>query len=193
MDFVVYHGAYERERLEGPYDRDAASGVDTLVRALEDHGIGPNANVYAELGTTWREVLPSPDEAAHTLGKLLRYVGADNVLWGTDAVWYGSPQPQLMAFRAFQITEEFQAAFGYPALTDELKAKVLGLNAARVFGMDPDAVRCAVDADGLDAARAEVQGLSDEGALPAPWQPRGPLSRRQVFSWLRNAREPWTP
>lgn len=193
MDFVVYHGAYEIQRREGPYDRDAATGIDTLVRALEDHGIGPNANVYAELGTTWREVLDSPDEAAHAVGKLLRYVGADNVLWGTDAVWYGSPQPQILAFRAFQITEAFQVQFGYPALTDDLKAKVFGLNAARLFDIDPDETRCALDADGLTAAREEAAGLVTEGALPAPWQARGPVSRRQILSWLGSAREPWTP
>jgi hypothetical protein len=193
MAFVVYHGAYEIQTVEGPYDRDRATGIDTLVRALEDHGIGPNANVYAELGTTWREVLDHPDEAAHAVGKLLRYVGEDNVLWGTDAVWYGSPQPQILAFRAFQITEAFQAAFGYPALTEELKAKVFGSNAARLFGIDPDEVRCALDAGGLTAAREEAAALVTEGALPAPWQPRGPVSRRQVLSWLGSAREPWTP
>ena len=55
-----------------------------------------------------------PDQAAHALGKLLRYVGEDNVLWGTDAIWYGSPQPQIMAFRAFQITEDLQAALRLP-------------------------------------------------------------------------------
>jgi len=39
------------------------------------------------------------------------------VLWGTDSIWYGSPQDQIQAFRAFEITPEFQERFGYPALT----------------------------------------------------------------------------
>ena len=30
--------------------------------------------------------------------------GEDNVLWGTDSIWYGSPQDQIQAFRAFQIS-----------------------------------------------------------------------------------------
>ena len=38
------------------------------------------------------------------------------MLWGTDAVFYGSPQGQIQAFRAFQISEQFQEQFGYPAL-----------------------------------------------------------------------------
>ena len=49
-----------------------------------------------------------PDQAAHFLGKLLRYVGEDNVLWGTDCLFYGSPQPMIQALRSFKISEEFQ-------------------------------------------------------------------------------------
>lgn len=41
-----------------------------------------------------------PDNAAHSLGKLFKYVGQDNVLWGTDSIWYGSPQDQIQAFLA---------------------------------------------------------------------------------------------
>jgi predicted TIM-barrel fold metal-dependent hydrolase len=194
MDFVVYHAAYERETTERAYDPGATrAGVDSLVRALWDHGIGPNQNVWAELGTTWREVLSRPDEAAHVLGKLLLYLGEDRIMWGTDAVWFGSPQPQIMAFRAFQITPEYQERFGYPPLTDEVKAKIFGLNAARLFGIDVEATRCALDADALSVARLEHASLVDEGALPAPWQSRGPVSRREVLGWLGGLRQPWTP
>ena len=38
------------------------------------------------------------------------------MLWGTDSIFYGSPQDQIQAFRAFQISDEFQERFGYPAL-----------------------------------------------------------------------------
>jgi uncharacterized protein len=193
MDFIVYHGAYELETTEGPYDPAAAAlGINSLIKALDDHGIPPNANVHAELGTTWRETLSSPTEAAHMLGKLLTRVGEDNVMWGTDAVWYGSPQPQIMAFRAFQIGSELQERFGYPQLTPEVKAKVFGLNAARVFGVHPDGLRCAIDADGLGEARAQLASYRADGAIEA-WRSRGPLSRREVFAWLRDLKEPWTP
>ena len=40
------------------------------------------------------------------MGKLLKHVGEDNVLWGTDSIWYGSPQDQIQAFRSFQIADE---------------------------------------------------------------------------------------
>ncbi len=194
MQFVVYHGAFERDTYEGPYDReDAATGINSLVRALEDYGVGPNQNVWAELGTTWRELLSDPDQAAHCVGKLLRYVGEDRVCWGTDAIWYGSPQPQIMAFRTFQIGEQFQAEYGYPALTDNRRRKVFGLNAAALFDVDVEATRCALDADGLAAARAEHGALVREGAIPVPWEARGPITRREVLTWLRSRQEPWTP
>ncbi len=80
-------------------------------------------------------LMSKPHEAAHALGKLFKYVGQDNVLWGTDSIWYGSPQDQIQAFRAFQIAESLQEAQGYPAITDTLRAKVFGLNAARVYGV----------------------------------------------------------
>jgi hypothetical protein len=194
MQFVVYHSAFERQTREGPYDpARAATGVNSLVKALDDHGIAPNSNVWAELGTTWREVLRDPDQAAHTLGKLLRFVGEDRVLWGTDAIWLGSPQPQIMAFRAFDISVEYQDRFGYPALTAELKRKVFGLNAARLFRLDPEATRCAVDAGSLASHRAEHAALVADGAIGEPWRARGPVTRREVLAWLGSLRAPWTP
>ena len=75
-----------------------------------------------------------PTQAAHVLGKLLVAVGPDHVLWGTDSLWYGSPQDQIQAFRAFEISTELQERYGYPALTPALKRKILGANAAALYG-----------------------------------------------------------
>ena len=78
-------------------------------------GIKPNSNVYAELGSTWRFLsMRDPDSAAHAMGKLFKYVGEDNVLWGTDSIWYGSPQDQIQAFRTFQISEALRDRYAYP-------------------------------------------------------------------------------
>jgi predicted TIM-barrel fold metal-dependent hydrolase len=65
------------------------------------------------------------------------------VLWGTDSIWYGSPQPQIEAFRVFEITPEYQDRFGYPALTPEVKRQILGRNAARLYKLTsiPDVCR----------------------------------------------------
>jgi len=178
--FLIYHSGFEPEVSEGPYNPDAQRGVDVLIRSLQDNGIGPNGNVYAELGSTWREVMKKPDQAAHVIGKLLKYFGEDRILWGTDAIWYGSPQDQIQAFRAFEISPEFQERFGYPPLTPARKAKIFGLNAARVYALDVGALKRAQSDDSLSRAKAEYANA------PRPtFQTYGPRTRRDLLNLLR--------
>ena len=193
MQFVVYHAGWTPQYVEGPYNPAGPVGVDSLIWALDHYHVPPNSNVWADLGTVWRALLADPVQAAHVLGKLLSRLGQDRVLWGTDSVWYGPPQTQIMAFRAFEISAGFQHRYGYPALTDAVKAKVLGLNAARLWGLDPHATRCALAADTLQRNRALSRALADAGELPAPWGPRGPVTRAQILHWLAREPGPWIP
>jgi uncharacterized protein len=184
MKFIVYHSGWFPRVDEGPYDpEDAELGTNTLVKSLLDNGIEPNTNVYAELGTTWRNVMSDPTQAAHLLGKLIKYCGEDNVLWGTDCIWTGSPQPQIVAFRTFQMDPEFADEHGYAPLTDEVKRKILGLNAARIYGVDPAAQTWGVDRDEVERLRMawrEFDGASHEPR----WVARNPISRRGVLEWF---------
>jgi uncharacterized protein len=182
LRFCVYHSGFESGVTEGPYDPAApGGGVDRLVASLAGAGIGPGGNVYAELGSTWRSVMGSPTEAAHLLGKLLLAVGDDNVLWGTDSIWYGSPQDQIQAFRAFQIGDELQERFGYPALTDDARSKILWRNAARLHGLDPATMPCALDpAEAESLRRASPLGHRTYG-------PRTAAAARRLFA----AEHPW--
>jgi len=173
VTFLVYHSGYESGITEGPYD-PAGGGVDRLVRSVGEAGIGPGGNVYAELGSTWRTVMGAPDEAAHVLGKLLVAFGPERILWGTDSIWYGSPQDQIAAFRAFEIAPELQERFGYPALTPDVKDRILGANAAALFGITPRAGPCAPAAAGL----------------ASPNRTHGPRSRRDVLATFRRD-HPW--
>ena len=160
VDILVYHSGYETSSVEGPYDPAVDEGVNRLITSVRDAGLDTaQSNVYAELGSTWRILMASPDEAAHFLGKLLVHLGEDNILWGTDSIWYGSPQDQIQMFRSFQISEEFQERFGYPALTPAIKAKIFGQNAARLFGVDLPAVACGIDADSIAELRTERSSL----------------------------------
>jgi uncharacterized protein len=180
MRFVVYHSGYDTQIPEGPYDPAAPQGVDTLIQTMEDNGLGPTSNVYAELGSTWRNLMTSPDEAAHVIGKLLKWFGEDRILWGTDSIWYGSPQDQIDAFRAFTIPQEFQDKYGYPELTPAMKTKIFGLNAAALYGIDPAATRCAIQNDTLALRKAEHD-------RPAPrFRQYGPQSRREFFAFWRS-------
>ena len=178
--FIVYHSGFVPGRPEGPYEaRGEVDGIDTLVRSLIDNGVEPNSNVYAELGSTWRFLMRDPEQAAHGLGKLLRYCGEDNVLWGTDSIWYGSPQDQIQAFRSFQIDESLQAAHGYPAMTPALRAKVFGLNATRPYGIDAAEVRLRAGNDPLEQRRRAYRHEPDPHFLT-----RGPRNRREFLSLL---------
>ncbi len=161
VSFVAYHSGFETGVEEGPY-RGATKtvGVNRLITSMRDAGVGPNRNVYAELGSTWWYVMRTPTQAAHVLGKLLRFVGEDNVLWGTDSIFYGSPQDQIQAFRAFQITPEFRERYGYPELTREIKAKILGRNAARLYGVDPVTVPCEFTRSELERIRRNLPGAN---------------------------------
>ncbi|MBA3280694.1 MAG: amidohydrolase family protein, partial [Acidimicrobiia bacterium] len=91
LDIVVYHSGFDVGPAEGPYGEDHDYGVDRLIRSVRAAGIQPGGNVHAELGSTWRFLMSRPDEAAHVIGKLLTHFGDENILWGTDSIWYGSP------------------------------------------------------------------------------------------------------
>jgi predicted TIM-barrel fold metal-dependent hydrolase len=159
ISFVVYHSGYEPgQGGVGPYDPDDPNpqGVDRLIRSVEDAGMGPSENVYAELGGTWWFLMRDPDAAAHVLGKLLKHIGPDRVVWGTDSIWFGTPQDQIQAMRAFQISEQLQETHGYPALTDELKADIFGLTSARLYEIEPPDSACDVSDVDIENIRANL-------------------------------------
>ena len=148
VKFLVYHSGFVTSVKEQPYDAAAKrDGIDTLVRSLVENGVQPGSNVYAELGSTWRFLMRDPGQAAHALGKLIKYCGEDNVLWGTDSIWYGSPQDQIQAFRSFQIGTELREKHGYAEMTPALRAKVFGLNAAKVYGVTPSVRKASEERD----------------------------------------------
>lgn len=117
------------------------------------------------------------------LGKLLLHLGEDRILWGTDSIWYGSPQDQISAFRAFEIPLSMQETYGCPALSAEAKAKILGLNAAKVYGVDVAATRCAIADDDLSKAKRAIE--EDPMLIRPSYRRAGPQSRREFLTYLR--------
>ena len=83
------------------------------------------------------------------------------MLWGTDSIWYGSPQDQIDAFRAFQIAPELREKHRYAELTPALKRKVFGLNAVKVYSLDAVALKKYLAGDSVDRARAAYAGAED--------------------------------
>ena len=188
-NWVCYHSAFSfgGSTGEGAYVNGSMTGIDSLITVMKGSGIGPNQNIYCDLAGVWNTVMTNPTEAAHVIGKLLLYVGENNVLWGTDAIWTAKPQPYVDAFWSFSITPQFQMQYGYPELTDDIKRKVLGLNSARLFNIDVNARRCKIDQSALMHAKLDMQ----DAVGPLQWfggRPLGPTTRRE-FAQIQKLRE----
>lgn len=185
-NFIVYHSAIEFEptlKDEGPYDPQNPRGTDRLIRTLNDNDLR-GKNMYAELGSVWAQVMNDPVMAQHVIGKLLKHFGPDHVLWGSESIWLGSPQPQIEAFRAFQISTAFRELYGYPELTHEIKAKIFGRSAAKLYGIDPEQTRCKIDAGALARAKQVIDG--EIGARRWVFQEMaGPRTRREFATLSR--------
>jgi hypothetical protein len=54
------------------------------------------------------------DQATHLLGKLITYVGPRRIVWGSDCIWYGNPQPQIVLLRALQFSEQAKEFYNLP-------------------------------------------------------------------------------
>ena len=169
LTFAVYHSGYF-----------PGQGIDEFLTDVQK--LGRRRNVFAEIGSAFAvSFLESPVEAAHLIGKLLKVFGSRRILWGTDSVWWGSPQWQIDAFKTLVIPPRMQAEFGYPALTKKAKARILGLNAARLYGVKPRQRRCTIT-DGVDRLR-EAQGGFRAGRSLRVY---GPRTRREFLALLRH-------
>jgi uncharacterized protein len=108
-------------------------------------------NVYCEIGSFFGTLaIAHPEMAMHGMGKNIKYYGADHVIWGTDCLWWGSPQWVIEAFKRFDITDEFCQKFGYKKISKEDKAKIFGLNAARIYNVDVKAKRNPIPSDWME-------------------------------------------
>ena len=175
VKFLIYHSGFVSSVKEGPYGQK--DGIDTLIKSLQDNGVKPGSNVYAELGSTWRFLMRDPEQAAHALGKLIKHCGEDNVLWGTDSIWYGSPQDQIVAFRTFQISQQLREKHGYAEITPAIRAKIFGRNGATVYGLSAAELKKYTQRDAI--ARERAAYLEN----PTPhFLTYGPKTRREFLA-----------
>jgi hypothetical protein len=144
LNFITYHSCIQPsmflyESLQEVKSGKLREGVPDISWTTEYATLAaPFKNIYAEIGTTWASsVITFPTVAAHILGQLMKFMGPHRILFGSDSVWYGSPQWQIDAFWRFQIPEEMRKKYGYPELTTEAKRMILGLNAAKLYGVNP--------------------------------------------------------
>jgi hypothetical protein len=100
-------------------------------------------NVYADLGQLFaNSAVAEPRLAAALMGTLIKGMGSDHVVWGTDAVWTGSPQWQIEGLRRLEITEDMQRKYGFAPLgaaDGPVKTAVFSGNSARIYNVSQHA------------------------------------------------------
>ena len=179
LNFLIYHSAYRwigAAPAEGMAEFDKtgrSSWTSDLAEIPEKYGI---TNVYGDLGQlfAWTTVA-EPRLAAALMGTLVKGLGADHVLWGTDAVWTGAPQWQIEGLRRLEIPEDMQQKYGFQALgpaDGPTKTAVFGGNTARLYNFDKHAGIARTD----HFAELKVDYLNN-----------GPGRSNLRYGWVRNA------
>jgi uncharacterized protein len=148
LNFLIYHSGYRQ--VGGDFAGNAAEAwaqvektgrnewVSDLAEIPEKFGV---TNVYGDLGQIFAStVIANPRLAAFVLGTLVKGLGADHVVWGTDALWTGSPQWQIEGLRRLEIPEDMQKKYALAPLgaaEGPVKAGILGVNSARLYNLAP--------------------------------------------------------
>jgi predicted TIM-barrel fold metal-dependent hydrolase len=156
LNFIVYHSAFKGLPLPAGRDPQSIPWTSDLIKTLRDN---PEVkNIYFELGSTFNQLSAfAPEACMHMLGQMIAVAGADHVLWGTDSIWSGSPQSQIERLRRLKMKDELIEKYGYAPLTPEVKNQILGLNAARLFGIDPKGQLKALERDKFSQLRREYR------------------------------------
>jgi predicted TIM-barrel fold metal-dependent hydrolase len=163
ISFIMYHAAL-RNFLETPAAAMAEFEQTGRIKWATDLAEIPAkygvTNVYGEVGTAFaNSAVANPRFAAAFMGTLLRGLGPERVLWGTDSVWYGSPQWQIEAMRRLEIPDDLQKKHGFAPLgpaDGAIKSAIFSGNAVRLYGLEVKAAMGgAIGADQIAAVKAE--------------------------------------
>lgn len=180
LTFIIYHSALKHDpgepqfKEKGFYDPTTGDFAwhDVLMK-IKERNPGMK-NVYCEIGSAFGSLaIAHPEMCMHLIGKNIKHYGVDHVLWGTDCLWWGSPQWVIDLMKRFQITDDLCRRFGYQKLTKEDKAKIFGLNAARIYGIDVEARRKALPKDALSK-------------LKMAYQDAGGMRANAAYGWVRD-------
>jgi len=161
INFVIYHSAYRW--AGGGNAPDALAQFERTGRVEWTSDLaeipakfGVN-NVYGDLGQIFAQTtVVEPRLCAALMGMLIKGLGHENVVWGTDAVWTGSPQWQIEALRRLEIPEDMRAKHGFAPLgpaDGPVKTVIFGTNSARMYRYDQR--RAGLETDGVTRAKAE--------------------------------------
>lgn len=158
FNFIIYHSALKHGPNEPDYEKMNEFNPETgdflwhsILMDVKKRNPGIT-NVYPEIGSSFATLaLVNPIMCQHLIGKNIQTYGADHVIWGTDCLWWGTPQWAIDAMKRFQIDDSLCEKFGYAKVTTEDKKKIFGENIAKVYKVDLAAKRNALPKDALTA------------------------------------------
>ena len=170
MNFIIYHAAL-RAFLENTDDDLAEFERSGYIRWTSDLAAIPEkfgvTNVFAEIGSSFAtSAVTNPRFCAAFMGTLVKRMGHDHILWGTNSVWYGSPQWQIEAMRRLEIPDDMQKKSGLPRWdppTVTVKNAILGFNGARHYHLD---LRAAMNDMPLDGIAKQKAAYLENGGGP---------------------------
>jgi predicted TIM-barrel fold metal-dependent hydrolase len=163
LNFIIYHSGYRftggPSRVEDAWAQFEKTGRIEWVTDLADlpskYGV---TNVYGDLGQIFAQsTMADPRVCAAMMGQLVRGLGADHVVWGSDAIWTGSPQWQIEALRRLEIPEDMQKKYGLQPLgpaDGRVKNAILGETNARLYKYSPER-RAGLSTDRIAVLKAE--------------------------------------
>ena len=143
--FVIYHSAYRwvgggNVARDGYAQFEKTGRVEWTSDLADIPGKFGVSNVYADLGQIFAQTtVVEPRLCAALMGMLVKGMGVDHVVWGTDAVWTGAPQWQIEALRRLEIPEEMRRKYGFAELgpaDGQIKRAIFGENSARMYKYD---------------------------------------------------------
>jgi len=143
LNFVIYHSAFRfagGEWATGWAQFEQTGRVDWVTDLAEIPARYGVTNVYGDLGQIFAQsTVAEPRLCAAMMGTLVKGLGWDHVVWGTDAVWTGSPQWQIEGLRRLEIPEDMQKRHGFAPLgpaDGPVKRAIFGETSARLYGYD---------------------------------------------------------
>jgi predicted TIM-barrel fold metal-dependent hydrolase len=166
LNFVVYHAAL-RPFQESPAavlaEFEQTGRIKWATDLAEIPGKFGVSNVYGEVGTAFATCATAdPRFAAAFIGTLVRGLGADHVIWGSDSVWYGSPQWQIEALRRLEIPEDMRKKHGFAPLgpaDGAVKSAIFAGNSARLYNLQMRTALGAISTDRIAAIKAEYVAM----------------------------------
>jgi uncharacterized protein len=108
--------------------------------------VGRFHNAWVNLEATSQLLANAPRRFAQIIAAFLGAGAEDRIVWGTGAA-LSHPQPLIERFWDVTFSEDIMRFYGVPQITDDVKRKILGQNAARLHDLDLEHLRKVVERD----------------------------------------------